>query len=239
MDLSSCWIHPQILHTFQPPPTPIHTHRHQCLSSYPPVFQASWLFVHPLHSIWNAFLFPIPWNSAQESPPPGSLPWPPPPPPPAGLATSGSHHKCSFLLFPGYDCPVIMIPEAIVCLSHRPWNSFKAQPRGQSIVGTQKMFVDEWMNEFFWDGEPTGCHSLWKCCCCSVTKSCLTLVTTRTVAHQALLEWVAISFSKGSSQPRDQTWVSCFAGRFFTIWAIREDPLWKWDFTNFVDPHRS
>ena len=30
------------------------------------------------------------------------------------------------------------------------------------------------------------------------------------------LEWVAISFSRASSQPRNQTWVSCIAGRFFT-----------------------
>ena len=29
-------------------------------------------------------------------------------------------------------------------------------------------------------------------------------------------EWVAISFSRGSSQPRDRTQVSCTAGRFFT-----------------------
>ena len=41
--------------------------------------------------------------------------------------------------------------------------------------------------------------------------------------HQArILEWVAIPFSRGSSWPRDQTWVSCIAGRFFTIWATRE-----------------
>ena len=31
---------------------------------------------------------------------------------------------------------------------------------------------------------------------------------------------VAISFSRGSSQPREQTWVSLIAGRFFTTWAI-------------------
>ena len=37
-----------------------------------------------------------------------------------------------------------------------------------------------------------------------------------------ILEWVAISFSRGSSQPGDQTWVSCTAGRFFTAWASRE-----------------
>ena len=31
-----------------------------------------------------------------------------------------------------------------------------------------------------------------------------------------ILEWVAYLFSRGSSQPRDQTGVSCIAGRFFT-----------------------
>ena len=30
-----------------------------------------------------------------------------------------------------------------------------------------------------------------------------------------VLEWVAISFSRGSSQPRDRTWVSCIVGRCF------------------------
>ena len=38
------------------------------------------------------------------------------------------------------------------------------------------------------------------------------------------LEWVAISFSRGSSQPRDRTLVSCIASRRFTIWATREAP---------------
>ena len=37
-----------------------------------------------------------------------------------------------------------------------------------------------------------------------------------------ILEWVAYPFSRGSSQPRNQTGVSCIAGRFFTNWTIRE-----------------
>ena len=36
---------------------------------------------------------------------------------------------------------------------------------------------------------------------------------------------VAIPVSRGSSQPRDQTWVSCTAGRFFTIWAWNQNGL--------------
>ena len=42
------------------------------------------------------------------------------------------------------------------------------------------------------------------------------------ILQSRILESVAISFSREASQPRDRTHVSCFAGRFFTIWAIRE-----------------
>ena len=37
-----------------------------------------------------------------------------------------------------------------------------------------------------------------------------------------ILEWVAVPFSRGSSQLRDQTQVSHIAGGFFTTWATRE-----------------
>ena len=37
------------------------------------------------------------------------------------------------------------------------------------------------------------------------------------ILQARILEWVAIPFSRGSSQPRDQTQVSCIADRFFTL----------------------
>ena len=37
-----------------------------------------------------------------------------------------------------------------------------------------------------------------------------------------ILEWISYLFSRESSWPRNRTWVSCIAGRFFTNWAIRE-----------------
>ena len=43
------------------------------------------------------------------------------------------------------------------------------------------------------------------------------------VLQARVLEWFAISFSRGSSHPRDGTQVSCTVGRCFTIWATRED----------------
>ena len=45
------------------------------------------------------------------------------------------------------------------------------------------------------------------------------------VFQARILEWVAIPFSRGSSQPRGQTQVSCPMGEFFTIWATREARL--------------
>ena len=41
------------------------------------------------------------------------------------------------------------------------------------------------------------------------------------ILQARILEWVAIPFSRGSSWPRDWTWVSCTAGRSFPIWATR------------------
>ena len=43
-----------------------------------------------------------------------------------------------------------------------------------------------------------------------------------------VLEWVAISFSRGSSLPRDWTQASLIAGRHFTIWATRETWATSW-----------
>ena len=55
---------------------------------------------------------------------------------------------------------------------------------------------------------------------------CSPLVSSvRGILQARILEWVAVSCSMVSSQPRDQTWVSCIAGRFFTICATREAPL--------------
>ena len=67
-----------------------------------------------------------------------------------------------------------------------------------------------------------------------VTQSCLTLCdpmdcsppgsSVHGILQARILEWVAISFSRGSSQLSDQTQVSHIAGGFFTSWAIKEAP---------------
>ena len=42
------------------------------------------------------------------------------------------------------------------------------------------------------------------------------------ILQARILEWVAISFSRGSSQPRERIQVSCILGRHFNLWATRE-----------------
>ena len=64
-------------------------------------------------------------------------------------------------------------------------------------------------------------------CVCEVTQSCPTLCdpvdcsppgsSVHGILQARILEWVAISFSKGSSQPRDRTQVFCIAGRRFIL----------------------
>ena len=71
-----------------------------------------------------------------------------------------------------------------------------------------------------------------------VTQLCLTLCnhmdcspsgsSVHRILQERILEWVAIPFSRGSSQPRDRTWFSCIIGRFFTVWVTREiDKLYQ------------
>ena len=91
-----------------------------------------------------------------------------------------------------------------------------------------------------WDspGKNTGvgCHFLLQCSKVKseseVAQSCPTLCdridcsppgsSIQGIFQTRVLDWVAISFSRGSSWPRDWTQVSHIAGRHFTVWATRE-----------------
>ena len=71
-----------------------------------------------------------------------------------------------------------------------------------------------------------------------VTQSCPTLCdpmdcrlpgsSVHGILQVRILEWVAIPFSRGSSQPKNRTQVSCMTSRFFTIWATREALCVSW-----------
>ena len=65
-----------------------------------------------------------------------------------------------------------------------------------------------------------------------VAQSCLTICdpmdyslpgfSAHGILQERILEWVAIPFFRGSSQPRDLTLVSYIAGRFFSIWTTKQ-----------------
>ena len=80
------------------------------------------------------------------------------------------------------------------------------------------------------------------CVSCSVVSDSVTPTdcsppgsSVRGILQARILEWVAISSCRGSSQPRDWTWISHIAGRFYTILAttsvlfshsVMSDSLW-------------
>ena len=80
--------------------------------------------------------------------------------------------------------------------------------------------------------------------CMLVAQSCLTFcdpmdcsppdLSVHGLLQARILEWVVIPFSTGSSQPRDQTWVSRIGSGSFTIWATKEAPI-KWNSNKDVE----
>ena len=85
-------------------------------------------------------------------------------------------------------------------------------------------------------------------CCSLVAQLCLTLCnpmdyslpgsSVNEISQARILEWVAISFSRVSSQPRNWTQISCIAGRFFTNWAnLLICTLHIMPFSGFLKPY--
>ena len=68
-------------------------------------------------------------------------------------------------------------------------------------------------------------YTAYSAVCCSVSQSCPTLCDlvdypVHGILQARILEWITFPFSRGSSQPRDWTQVSHFAGGFVASWAI-------------------
>ena len=59
---------------------------------------------------------------------------------------------------------------------------------------------------------------------CSPMDCSLPVCPDHGILQERILKGVAIPFSRGSSWPSVQTCISYISGRFFTIWAIEEDP---------------
>ena len=74
-----------------------------------------------------------------------------------------------------------------------------------------------WWSEVKWSEVTQSCPTLWDPMDCSPPGS-----SVHGIFQARILEWVAISFSRRSSWPRDRTWFSHIVGRRFTIRATRE-----------------
>ena len=77
--------------------------------------------------------------------------------------------------------------------------------------------VETLWSEVKWSEVAQSCPTLWDPTDCSLPGSSI-----HGIFQARILEWVAISFSRRSSGPRDWTRISCIVGRCFTIWATRE-----------------
>ena len=82
------------------------------------------------------------------------------------------------------------------------------------------------------------------CGWCLVAKSCRTLrdptdcslpgSSVHGISQTEILEWAAISFSRGSSHPRNQTWISCTGRWILYHWATREAFHWHFPSINHL-----
>ena len=101
-----------------------------------------------------------------------------------------------------------------------PWTE---EPGGLQSMGSQRVGHD-WATKTTDNGVCVECIS-----CSVVSDSSRPHVppgsSVHTILQAAILEWVAIPFSRGPFGPRDRAWVSCIPSWFFTIWAsTREAP---------------
>ena len=119
-----------------------------------------------------------------------------------------------------------------------PWTE---DPGRLQSMGSQRVRHD-WVTSLHFTSSSCALTGIWirlmcvwirlVCVCVLVAQLCLTLCnpmdrsppgsSVHGILQARILEWVAVPFSRGSSQPREQTPGFCVAGRVFTIWATRE-----------------
>ena len=114
---------------------------------------------------------------------------------------------CTGLLGSGTICLKVRVTQLCPTLRphglYSPWNSPGQNTGAGSLSLLQGIFPTQGLN-------PGLLHCWW------------IFYQLRHKGSPRILEWVAYPFSRGSSQPRNQTGVSCIAGRLFTNWAMRK-----------------
>ena len=113
----------------------------------------------------------------------------------------------------------------VICVSHSVMSD-SLRPHG--LVACQVPLFMEFSRQEYW----IQIITLYTSNVCSVAKSCPSLCdimdcsppgfSVHGILQARILEWVAISFSRRSSWPRDQTHVSCIGRQILYHWATRE-----------------
>ena len=95
-------------------------------------------------------------------------------------------------------------------------------PRGRAGWGQLESHLSCSTTEWLWRSVlvAQSCPTLCDPMDCSLPSS-----SVHGILQDRILEWISIPFSRGSSQPRDQSRVSCITCGLFTIWATREAPF--------------
>ena len=121
---------------------------------------------------------------------------------------------------------------------YSPWNSLSQNTRVGSLSLLQEIFPTQGLKP----GLPHYRQILYQLShkgspLSEVAQLCLTLCNPMDCSLRAssilgifqarVLGWVAISFSRGSSRPRNQTWVSCIANRCFYHLSCPLNIYWK------------
>ena len=125
------------------------------------------------------------------------------------------------------------LPLLLKYYAHGWMDEWRGGWRNGDINNQDKKKIYSWNEQgFFWESNfiilRTSSEVKWS----EVAQSCPTLCdpmdcslpgsSVHGIFQAIVLEWIAISFSRGSSQPRGQTRVSRIVDWRFTIWATRE-----------------
>ena len=101
-------------------------------------------------------------------------------------------------------------PHSVLASSPNPCGTFELLEERHP---TQRKYP---MNEVKWSEVAQSCPTL-----CDPMDYSLTGSSVHGILQARILEWVATSFSRGSSLPKYQTWVSHIGGRHFNLWATQ------------------
>ena len=103
------------------------------------------------------------------------------------------------ILWPYSDRPTCTCPFTHLCFNTHP----STCRRSVKVLVTQPQSCPTLGDAMDWDPPGSSVHG---------------------ILQARTLEWAAISFSRGSSRPRDRAWVCCTAGRLFTVWPPGKPP---------------